>query len=100
MKNIDLEERLLESGYKTAIMESEIMRTPCKITKEEYDNSPNNWQDNSAQCVKLVCSKCGSESISFENGFYVCKECGKGLYEMLKGEIELPTINIVTKRQE
>ena len=61
------------------------MQTSYKISKEEYDNSPNNWQDNS---LKLVCSKCGKESLFIENGHIVCKECGDGLYEMLNGKQE------------
>ena len=56
------------------------MQTSYKIGKEEFYESPNNWQDNS---VKLVCSKCGKDGLFIENDRIVCKECGDGLYEML-----------------
>lgn len=61
------------------------MQTSYKISKEEFNESPNNWQDNS---LKLVCSKCGKDGLFIENGHVVCKECGDGLYEMLNGEPE------------
>ena len=86
------------------------MQTSYKISKEEYDNSPNNWQDNSAQCLKLVCSNCGKESLLIENGHVVCKECGDGLFEMLNNKREIigipidtcnyPTVTIGTTNEE
>ena len=86
------------------------MQTSHKISKEEFYESPNNWQDNSAQCLKLVCSKCGKESLLIENGYVVCKECGDGLYEMLNNKREIigipidlcdyPTVTIGTTNEE
>ena len=61
------------------------MQTSHKISKEEFYESPKNWQDNS---IKLVCSKCGKDGLFIENGHVVCKECGDGLYEMLNGKQE------------
>ena len=86
------------------------MQASYKISKEEFYESPNNWQDNSAQCLKLVCSKCGKESLLIENGHVVCKECGEGLYEMLNGKQEFtgtpidicnyPTVTTGTTNEE
>ena len=83
------------------------MQTSYKISKEEYDNSPNNWQDNS---VKLVCSECGKDGLFIENGHIVCKECGYGLYEMLDNKRKIigipidtcnyPTVTIGTTNEE
>ena len=83
------------------------MQTSHKISKEEYDNSPNNWQDNS---VKIVCSKCGKDGIVIENNHVVCKECGDGLYEMLDSKRKIigipidlcdyPTVTIGTTNEE
>lgn len=67
------------------------MQTSYKISKEEFYESPNNWQDNS---VKLVCSKCGKEGLFIENDHVVCKECGDGLYEMLNGKQEFIGISV------
>ena len=69
------------------------MQTSYKISKEEFYESPNNWQDNS---VKLVWSECGKESLFIENGHVVCKECGYGLYEMLNSKREIIGIPIDT----